>query len=114
GADRGAVALHGLLRGAGDVRVAGEAEVVVARPVDHRAPADDRGVVGDALVDVEVRVLQSERGGQAQALLELLDFGEEVDSIVGFVGGPVNVPVRVPGPALPHVPAARLGYGHVG
>ena len=61
--DAGAVALDRGLRGFGDARVAGEAQVVVAGPVDHRAPADDRGVVGHALVHVEIGVLEAEGGG---------------------------------------------------
>ena len=79
--DTGAVPRDRFLRGPGDVRVARQAQVVVAGPVDHRPAADHRSVVGDALVDVEVRIAQAERSGEAEPLLQLLDLGELLDAI---------------------------------
>src|SRR3954463_6305998 len=80
GGGAGAVPLAGLLGGAGDGGVSGEAEVVVARPVDDGPSTDHRGIVGDALVDVEVRILEPECLREAEPLLQLLHFGELVDA----------------------------------
>ena len=102
--DRRAVALDRGVRGAVHRRVAREAEVVVRREVDHLAAVDHRRVVGDALVDVEVRDVDAHGLREVEALAERDVLGElrevvrrrrDVGVAVRAIAGAVAVEQRV-------------------
>ena len=86
GRDAGAVAVDGRLGGRRHRRVARHAHVIVAGEVDQFAAVDDGAVVGDPLVDAEIRIAHARRRQHVQPLAELRGTRGTEFEVVGLGG----------------------------
>ena len=81
GAGAGAVAVDRVLGGGGDLRMVGQADVVIDAEVDERTPVDAGYASGSALVDAKIRVVAG-RQQQAFLTLQLGVLGKESQVVV--------------------------------
>ena len=80
-----AVAIQRCLRGCRHLRLPRHAEVVVGRPADHFPAGDLCPIVGEPLVDAEIRILEAGIPDELEVLLESPDLGELSD-VPGLAG----------------------------